>query len=90
MKKLIKALVDQMKSIIASIRKNAEGALSWLNAIGKGQVPALCTRRGYRGGYLLCITSVSRTHHDFVGILARSRSFHLYRSGLRRLERLYP
>lgn len=89
MKNLIVALIGKMKSIIASIRKNAEEALSLAERHRKGQVPALCTRRGYRGSYLLCITSVSRTHHDFVGILACSRSFHLYRSGLRRLERLY-
>ena len=35
MKNLIVALIGKMKSIIASIRKNAEEALSWLNAIEK-------------------------------------------------------
>ena len=35
MKNLIVALIGKMKSIIASIRKNAEDALSWLNAIEK-------------------------------------------------------
>lgn len=35
MKKMIEALVGKMENIIASIRKNAEGALSWLNTVDK-------------------------------------------------------
>ena len=35
MKRMIEALVGKMENIIASIRKNAKGALSWLNAIEK-------------------------------------------------------
>lgn len=72
------------------INEMVKRAFTWLNAIQKSKYQHYVTRRSYRSGYLLCITSVSRTHHDFVGIMACPRSFHLYRSGLRRLERIYP
>ena len=69
MKKLIKALVDQMKSIIASIRKNAEGALSWLNAIEKDKYQHYALGAAIRSGRL------SSLHHLRFSYSSRLRGY---------------
>lgn len=67
MKNLIVALIGKMKSIIASIRKNAEEALSWLNAIEKDKSSTMHSARLSR--------QLSSLHHLRFSYSSRLRGY---------------